>query len=627
MMGFFLLASASEAAPLLAALLVGILLLVGGLLLFLLPRAEQRKPSPRLRSRAPAPTLPGYRIRREQASAPRQFLAVSRIAALAPRPAEPLPAPQEMEEVLGDDQTIPFLTAGDASIEEAITPVPPLPFSEVLAAREPEQAAPPPESAADAPAIADASPQAEPTGKALPLESPFEENQPEFPAEEASRAEEAPTVSASAPPIRKARLADVFSEPAIERPYAKEASPAAQPSEPAPEPQPPQSAARRARLVGFPAPSNQIAGEPGPDQPGASEARQEPAASSPESAAAEADTLPEARAGAGVAEQSDERIDVVIAPPVEAASLKSEAAGSLAVRIVCFGAVDLLLDGVPLSPVDSRFRASREFELLAFLAHSAALKRQSFVDRSAITEALLAEGLDEDEDEVNGDGEEYRRSPLGGWKYRLCRRLRRYGLPDHAWLETRADGALRLRADVQVDLVEFLQVSSQLRKARDLSRRSAGQPIERETVLAWLHQLQHLYRDRGEFAEQFKYQEWTQEPRRRYRNIYWHALFYAAELLASLGERQTAIQLAEELLEQEEVEAEVVFEALLTWLHEDGNKPDLLRWLNKYREWYAAAHNGRSLDKARPELISQLSAEASSTVSGGGKPLTPRASL
>jgi tetratricopeptide (TPR) repeat protein len=347
------------------------------------------------------------------------------------------------------------------------------------------------------------------------------------------------------------------------------------------------------------------------NQSGTSEARQETVTSSPDNTVVEAETLADTRVGADIEEKAEEKTDIVNPPSDTAASLQSEAAVAPAVRIVCFGTVDILLNGTPLSPLDSRFRASREFELLAFLAQSAALRRQAFVDRSTITEALLTEGLDEDDDEIDSDGEDYRRSPLGGWKYRLCRRLRRYGVPDHAWLESRADGALRLRTDVQIDLVDFLQVSSQLRKARDLIRRSASQQIEREMVFEWLQQLQRVYRDRGEFAEQFKFQEWTQEPRRRYRNIYWHALFYAAEFQASLGERQMAIQLAEELLDQEEVETEVVYESLLTWLHEDGNKSDLPRWLNKYRNWYAATHDGRSLDRAHPDLIDRLTRETS----------------
>jgi hypothetical protein len=247
---------------------------------------------------------------------------------------------------------------------------------------------------------------------------------------------------------------------------------------------------------------------------------------------------------------------------------------------------------------------------MAFLAHQAATRRHAFVDRSTITEALLPEESEADLDE--GDGEESegallnRRSPLGGWKYRLCRRLRSQGIPDHAWLESRADGALRLRSDVHIDVVDFLQVSSHLRKARDQVRRSEKTQAQLEEILEWLQQLRHLYRERGEFAEQFLLQEWTQEPRRRYRAIYWHALFYAAELLAAFEERHLAIQLAEELVDQEEGETEVVYETLLIWLHEEGNKADLQRWLNRYRAWYADAHQNRSLDMARPDLLARL---------------------
>jgi hypothetical protein len=614
-MNHFLLASASEALPLLIALLVGSLLLVGGVLLFLLPQRERRKASLRGRSRTPVPTLPGYRIRREQAAVPRQFLAVPRIAALAPRPPEPPspppPPPPAREAIPSAEQTIPALSAGEPPDAELPTltlppPEPPQPIAEEITLHQPAEAAPPPEAAA-VPAVS-AEPQVEAPAEVTSLATVLDSEQTVLADDNAIQSAgvvEAPTVPEARSHIRKARLADVLAEPALERPYSKEAQLVTPPA-PAPEPQPPQSAARRAHLVGFPAPGH-LTGEPAPDPSGTAEASQETDAVS-STDAAEAETVPEAQAG----EETPVEDQAAGAPlsQTTTASSPAEAGVTPAVRIVCFGTVDMLLDGAPLSPLDSRFRASREFELLAFLAQSAAQRRQTFVDRSTITEALLAEGLDEEDDEIDGDGEDYRRSPLGGWKYRLCRRLRRYGLPDNAWLETRADGALRLRADVQIDLVDFLQVSGQLRKARDLVRRGAGQQIEREMVFEWLQHLQHLYRDRGEFAEQFKFQEWTQEPRRRYRNIYWHALFYAAELQASLGERQMAIQVAEELLEQEEVEAEVVYESLLTWLREDGNKPDLSRWLNKYREWYASAHDDRSLDRDRPELIARLTTDA-----------------
>lgn len=408
------------------------------------------------------------------------------------------------------------------------------------------------------------------------------------------------------PPIRKARLSSVFSEVITERSFTKDALPLAQPP-PLPEPQPPQSAARRARLTGFPHPAAQVdsAALTNHLEDGDADQQQISAVSASEaSAEGAALSVP----GTANAQRGDK--DAITPSDSDQPPQPEGAETPALLRVVCFGTVDILTNGKPLSPLDSRFRSSREFELMAFLAYSAALRRQTFVDRSAITEALLSEEMDEDSaDESAEESEESftnRRSPLGGWKYRLCRRLRGQGIPDHAWLESRADGALRLRAEVQIDVVEFLQVSSHLRKARDQMRRFDAKQPKRDDVLAWLQQLRHLYRDRGEFAEQFQLQEWTQEPRRRYRNVYWHALFYAAELLAALEERQTAIQLAEELVEQEEVETEVVYEALLTWLHEDGNKSDLLRWLNTYRQWYAAVHDNRSLDMARPDLLARL---------------------
>jgi hypothetical protein len=411
-------------------------------------------------------------------------------------------------------------------------------------------------------------------------------------------------------PIRKAQLSSLFSEPPAERPFRKDAQPLPLPP---PEPQPPQSAARRAHLVGFPSPLAQM-GSPAMQQKPEEHTVQSPGTASlgplPPGGA---ENLHQSETTQAVRPEASPRRQSHLSQPLSQAEATSVPP---LLRVVCFGTVDILASGKSLSPLDSRFRSSREFELMAFLAHSAATRRQAFVDRSTITEALLPEETEDDlADESSEEGEETtinHRSPLGGWKYRLCRRLRSQGIPDHAWLESRADGALRLRSEVQIDLIDFLQASSHLRRARDQMRRPDGKLPKRDEVLEWLQHLWHLYRDRGEFAEQFQLQEWTQEPRRRYRSIYQRALFHAAELLAALEERQTAIQLAEELVDQEEVETEVVYEALLTWLHADGNKADLARWLNKYRAWFAAAYPGRSLDTARPDFIARLNPGASS---------------
>lgn len=695
---FFSFWSVSSETPLTVALLIGIFLLVVGLLLLLLPRSERRSQKSRAfkRSRAAPTVLPGYRIRSEQARAPRQFLSVPRIAVLDPQrgsqPASPdasaitevfsiTEGTQDQSDAPDDAPTLPFPLLPEAEQpltepEEAETEeadqatlitldqpgLPAMPAEETPpedSRSQPEQ--PPASLSAAAPPIPDNTPAAlaapplpadledtEPDGApapesaAAPVEpappepetaglpeieeqSDEEETLPPGALGAASSSEEADALSPDEvaefladadaepqqevmpqPPIRKARLANVFSEVITERSFTKDALPLAQPPPP-PEPQPPQSAARRARLTGFPHPAAQVDSTALTNRLADGEADQQQAGvvSAPE-ASGEGAALSEP--GTASAPRSDK--DAITSSESNQPPQPESAETPALLRVVCFGTVDILTNGKPLSPLDSRFRSSREFELMAFLAYSAAMRRQTFVDRSAITEALLSEEMDEDAaDEGAEEGEEpftNRRSPLGGWKYRLCRRLRSQGIPDHAWLESRADGALRLRSEVQIDVVEFLQVSSHLRKARDQMRRLDGKQPRRDDVLAWLQQLRHLYRDRGEFAEQFQLQEWTQEPRRRYRNIYWHALFYAAELLAALEERQTAIQLAEELVEQEEVETEVVYEALLTWLHEDGAKSDLLRWLNKYRQWYAAVHENRSLDTARPDLLARF---------------------
>lgn len=699
---FFSFWSVSSETPLTVALLIGIFLLAVGSLLLLLPRSERRSQKSRAfkRSRAAPTVMPGYRIRSEQARAPRQFLSVPRIAVLDPQRGSQPTTPeagassetlsitagaQDQPDALDDAPTLPFSLlpeAGqpltepeEAETEEADQAAlitldqpgsPAMPAEEPLPEQEqdtksrsqPEQlpaplsaAAPPvPDDTAAAPAapalpadLEDAEPDGAPAPEsAAPVEpAPPEPEAADLPESEeqsdeeetlppaalgaAASSEESDDLSPAEvaefltdadaapqqevmpqPPIRKARLANVFSEVITERSFTKDALPLAQPLPP-PEPQPPQSAARRARLTGFPHPAAQVdsaaltnrLADGGVDQ------QQAGVASAPEASGAGA-ALSEP--GTANAPRGDK--DAITSSESDQPPQPESAETPALLRVVCFGTVDILTNGKPLSPLDSRFRSSREFELMAFLAYGAAMRRQTFVDRSAITEALLSEEMDEDTaDEGAEEGEESftnRRSPLGGWKYRLCRRLRSQGIPDHAWLESRADGALRLRSEVQIDVVEFLQVSSHLRKARDQMRRFDGKQPKRDDVLAWLQQLRHLYRDRGEFAEQFQLQEWTQEPRRRYRNIYWHALFYAAELLAALEERQTAIQLAEELVEQEEVETEVVYEALLTWLHEDGAKSDLLRWLNKYRQWYAAVHENRSLDTARPDLLARF---------------------
>jgi hypothetical protein len=407
--------------------------------------------------------------------------------------------------------------------------------------------------------------------------------------------------------VRKARLSSLLAETFPPEQLRQEQAPQTQDT-----PMPSSVSThlvRRARLTGFPLPPPYAAdahlqaapleGEPA-DQP-------TPLSGQPDGQTeATPEVLVAARANSGDVEEA------APASPVLTPSIGGpEPKKSPLVTVICFGTVDILVGGESLCPLKSRFRSSREFELMTFLAHWAATRRQAFADRATITEALLEEDLNdqggdaENPEEREGAGG-FQRSPLGGWRYRLCRRLRQMGILDQDWLEIRADGALRLRPEVRIDLIEFLQVASQLRKARDQLRRPDHKPVAHETVLEQLHQLQNLYRERGEFAEQFLLCEWTQEPRRRYRSIYWQSLWYAAELLAASKERHYAIQLAEELIEGKEVEAEPTFEALLTWLNEEGNKQDLLKWLHRYREWYAEAYPGQSLDIARADFVHLL---------------------
>ncbi len=420
------------------------------------------------------------------------------------------------------------------------------------------------------------------------------------PAAPVSPAEGAPEKVAETPvatPIRKARLPNLAQGPGATatNPFMPPSGEYSRPPASAP------SVVRRARLPDFPRPSARATAAGGQAEPAAPEPASGTAPAPPASAAGEVPP------GAGPAEA---RLPAATGETGAKAPVLTSSAASVGLRIHCFGTVDILVNGRSLSPLDSRFHASRECELMAFLAYWSAAKRHAFVDRATILEALVPEELEDEEPDEGADDHdeplENRRSPIGGWKYRLCRRLRREGIPDHTWLETRADGALRLRSQVQVDLLEFLQVSANLRMARDQQRKPLSAQLSSEQVISWLHQLQALYRDRGEFAEQFQWREWTQEPRRRYRALYLHSTFYAAGLLAAMGERQLAIRLAEELLETDEVEVESVFEALITWLSEEGQRADMLRWLNKYREWYAQAYQGQTLERARPELLARV---------------------
>ncbi len=404
--------------------------------------------------------------------------------------------------------------------------------------------------------------------------------------------------------IRKARLSSILTET---HPTAQ--AQAAQIQE-TPALSAPAHPVRRARLTGFPPPVAHVAGDAVQAAPQEAESAEQVAAPAQSQQDDQAEVAPET-AEVLISDSQEEEVAAPAPAALAPAIASVPTQETPLVEVICFGTVDILAGGKSLCPLESRFRSSREFELMTFLAHWAATHRQAFVDRGMITEALLAEEYDEDdEDEEGRDGRGgmagSQRSPLGGWKYRLCRRLRQAGILDQAWLETRADGALRLRPEVRIDLVEFLHVTSQLRKVRDQLRRPGHKPIAHETILEWLQQLHSLYRERGEFAEQFLLCEWTQEPRRRYRSFYWHSLWYAAELLAATGDRPRAIQLAEELIEGNQVEAEPIFEALLTWLSEEGNKPDLLKWWNHYREWYAEMYPGQSLETARPDLVKLL---------------------
>lgn len=494
----------------------------------------------------------------------------------------------------------PALTAEDDEVTLDTLPLGPVPLAE----SEPSPAAAaPPDGAAEATEDAEAAflpaPEEEPTFDAL-----------QAPAAPLSPAEGAPEKAAEPPvaaPIRKARLSNLTQGPGATaaagatNPFMPNIGASATPPAASP------SVVRRARLPDFPHPSARATEAARQPQAGG---QAEPAA--PELAASTPPAPPEAAASAapGGAGPAEAQQPAAAGESGAKTSAFTSSAASVGLRIHCFGTVDILVNGRSFSPLDSRFHASRECELMAFLAYWSAAKRHAFVDRATILEALVPEELEDEEPDDGADDHdeplENRRSPIGGWKYRLCRRLRREGIPDHTWLETRADGALRLRSQVQVDLIEFLQVSASLRMARDQQRKPGSAPLSSEQVLGWLHQLQALYRDRGEFAEQFQWREWTQEPRRRYRSLYLHSTFYAAGLLATLGERQLAIQLAEELLEADEVEAEAVFEALITWLSEEGQRADLLRWLNKYREWYAQAYQGQTLERARPEFLARV---------------------
>ncbi len=620
-------------------LLVGSLLLVTGLLLLLIPRQEQRSSKPNLRSqsRMPNGALPGRRILREEARVSRRWLSVPRITILNPQQKDQPPSSPTSATTIKEASGAVVESSANAAASPLVISSPPSLSGQPTVQQDmpssqpsnPSTEAPALDAQYDVPTLLALQPgelitvappetarervEHEPHAGFWRTEEDTEPGQVEDAALAAASEAVASIVERETPPaeptpIRKARLSGILAETRPGEQLSREQITPTQ--DMPPHPSAPTHLVRRAQLTGFPPPISHAADAP-------------PQATPPEEAVDQLISLAtrqqddEAEAAPGVqgnitadsrTEESAALVSAVAVPPVAS----SENKASPLVAVICFGTVDILVGGKSLSPLESRFRSSREFELMTFLAHWAVTRRGAFVDRGTITEALLAEELSDPDDEDVADLEEregvggFQRSPLGGWKYRLCRRLRQMGVLDQVWLEARADGALRLRPEVRIDLIEFLQVASQLRKERDQLRYPDRKPVSHETILGWLHQLQCLYRDRGEFAEQFLLCEWTQEPRRRYRSLYWHALWHAAELLAASGERQRAIQVAEELIESNEVEVEPIFESLLTWLSEEGNKPDLLKWLNRYREWYAETYPGQSPDIARADLMKQL---------------------
>ena len=338
---FFSFWSVSSETPLTVALLIGIFLLVVGLFLLLLPRSERRsqKSTAFKRSKASPTVAPGYRIRSEQAKAPRQFLSVPRIAVLDPqRGSHPtateagagpetlsITAAQDQPDALGDAPTLPFsllpeaeqtpMEPGGAEAEEVdqaplitldqpgspampAVEAPPEQEQDTNSRSQPEQLPAPavPDDTADAPAVPalpadleDAEPDGasasesaaaqaelappEPEADDLPEieeQSDEEETLPPAALDAASSSEESDALSPAEvaaflanadaepqqevmpqPPIRKARLSNVFSEVITERSFTKDALPLAQPPPP-PEPQPPQSAARRIQSASSP---------------------------------------------------------------------------------------------------------------------------------------------------------------------------------------------------------------------------------------------------------------------------------------------------------------------------------------------------------------------------------------
>lgn len=294
-----------------------------------------------------------------------------------------------------------------------------------------------------------------------------------------------------------------------------------------------------------------------------------------------------------------------MAAPPEAAA--ADAAAS-AIRIVCLGLVNILIGGEELQQTGKRFRSSRELELMAYLAHCAATKKMAFVDRQTIANALLPEQWadDESDEHAERDTESAKdpRSLIRSYKYRLSTRLGKAGIQEQAWLESRDDDALRLSSQVHTDLAELLGVANRLKLGRDEVVRQRKVVITPEQVQQWLRQLDLLYR--SDFAEQFQDSEWAEKPRRYYRGAYLRAKVEAAELLAALGERQQAIYLAERLIEAEEVKTDELFDALIGWLIQEGDKTGLLRWYGQYRRWYTKLNKGQTLEAARPDLAERV---------------------
>lgn len=294
---------------------------------------------------------------------------------------------------------------------------------------------------------------------------------------------------------------------------------------------------------------------------------------------------------------------------------KTGAEAGTRLRVQGFGLAHLVVWGKRLELRST----SKQMQLILYLAHAAAEhgpREAYYVSRATIAEALwMSEEPEEPaahlpstpSKKLRARGgkapktrpvEVLQQEALRQAKSRLVKCLEEVGLSEADWLDSRRDGALRLRSEVQSDLKDFQALARFLEAVRWKTDTSVPLPPQLTTdrlrkLVARLHR---LYRDG--FAEQFELLEWTRQPREHYRSTLYQALQNAAVLLGRAGDSESAIDLAVFAFEQHPT-AESLHDLFRCW--ELGDLTQLRTYLREYE-----FTNAVQLAKLFPELAGKL---------------------